>query len=590
MEEKNFHVLPGWETVRVIGNGSSGLVYEIRKIDEYGGDLHSALKIVSIPATKAEYEQMKRTMSEDELRRKMQTKAEEITSEYRLMGVLKGHPNIVSCEDQMIVPHEDDFGMDIYIRMELLSSLPDYVHQNGITGTEVMKLCMDICSALEACRVHGIIHRDIKPQNIFVSPYGAFKLGDFGVAKASSICNFEKVGTYSYMAPEVFKGKQYDSSVDIYSLGMVLYWLLNERRGPFLPMPPATPTKEQIADAQLCRNRGDALPEPKYGNAEMKKLVLKACAFNPEDRFRNPTEMKKAVAMAVKGNIVKKPAVAENDPTIVEKPPVKKPETYTATKPKPQMPPVQKPAEKPKPEVKSPTQPKTQPKPQPKAKQEEEKKHKGSVVYIVILSLIILAMLGGIIFFLTSDGSFPDFSFLHHDPAPTPTPEPTQKIVSVILSSPTLSVKEAMTEKLDVSFIPEPEENVKLVWKSSNSGIAEVDNNGNVTGVSEGTATIRVYLENDAEVYDECVVTVEKPKIERLIIESEPERTRYSLGDELDTTGLVLRVYFDNDTVQRITDPAEYTVTGDLNGLGTRTITVMYEDATVEFTVWVGLF
>ena len=105
-----------------------------------------------------------------------------------------------------------------------------------------------MCSALELCRENNIIHRDIKPQNIFVSRYGVFKLGDFGVAKASTIrTSADKVGTYSYMAPEVYKGKGYDDRVDIYSLGMVLYWLLNERRGPFLPMPPQTPTANKIA-------------------------------------------------------------------------------------------------------------------------------------------------------------------------------------------------------------------------------------------------------------------------------------------------------------------------------------------------------
>lgn len=153
-------------------------------------------------------------------------KVEEISNEYRLLGALRGHPNVVNCEDQMIIPHENDMGWDIYIRMELLQSLPDYVRENGMTVDSVIKLGSDMCSALELCRENNIIHRDIKPQNIFVSRYGVFKLGDFGVAKASTIrTSADKVGTYSYMAPEVYKGRGYDDRVDIYSLGMVLYWL-----------------------------------------------------------------------------------------------------------------------------------------------------------------------------------------------------------------------------------------------------------------------------------------------------------------------------------------------------------------------------
>ena len=61
-------LLPGWETVRCIGSGSSGKVYELRKKDEYGGDFHSALKVISIPSTQKEYEEMESTMSEFAMR------------------------------------------------------------------------------------------------------------------------------------------------------------------------------------------------------------------------------------------------------------------------------------------------------------------------------------------------------------------------------------------------------------------------------------------------------------------------------------------------------------------------------------------
>lgn len=594
MDENNFHALPGWETVRLIGNGSGGKVYELRKKDEYGGDFHSALKVISIPPTKEEYEKMQGEMSENALRAKLRDKVEEISNEYRLMGVLKGHPNIVSCEDQMIVPHTDDLGWDIYIRMELLTSLPDYVHEHGITGTEVMKLCIDICSALEVCRKNGIIHRDIKPQNIFVSPYGVFKLGDFGVAKATSMGSIEKVGTYSYMAPEVYKGKVYNDSVDIYSLGMVLFWLLNERRGPFLPMPPETPNNEHIANAHLRRNRGDAIPEPKYGNAAMKKLVVKACSFKPEDRFSSPTEMKKAVAMAAKGKVWQAPAVSEDEPTVREtvspSKPVKPEAVKPAERPKPAQKPVQPP--KPKPEPK-PMQPKAQPKPKPAPEPEKTSEHKLAPAYIAVLVILAVAMLAAVILFFTSDGDF--FDFDRKKPAvvePTETPEPTFALKSLILSSPSISVKEGMSTNLQVSFLPEPENesDVKLVWKSSNNSIATVDSSGNIDGVAEGTATVRVYAADNMDIYDECIVTVEKAVATKIVIESEPIRTRYSIGDELDTTGLVLRVYFDNDTAKRITDPNEYTVYGSLDGLGNRTITVKYDDVTAEFTVWVGLF
>ena len=70
----------------------------------------------------------------------------------------------------------------------------------------------------------------MKPENIFVSRFGDFKLGDFGIAReqAHTMSNMSKKGTYSYMAPEIYKGEKYDSSIDIYSLGIVLYKLMNQ--------------------------------------------------------------------------------------------------------------------------------------------------------------------------------------------------------------------------------------------------------------------------------------------------------------------------------------------------------------------------
>ena len=81
--------------------------------------------------------------------------------------------------------------------------------------------------------------------------YGDYKLGDFGVAKVMDhTTHATKIGTYGYIAPEVFNRQPYNATSDIYSLGLVLYWLLNERRLPFLPLPPAVPTAAANTEAQ----------------------------------------------------------------------------------------------------------------------------------------------------------------------------------------------------------------------------------------------------------------------------------------------------------------------------------------------------
>ena len=81
-----------------------------------------------------------------------------------------------------------------------------------------MKLGIDLCRSLEYCGQLHIIHRDIKPENIFVSRFGDFKLGDFGIAREleKTMSTLSKKGTYSYMAPEMYRGEQYDSRVDMH--------------------------------------------------------------------------------------------------------------------------------------------------------------------------------------------------------------------------------------------------------------------------------------------------------------------------------------------------------------------------------------
>lgn len=583
--------LPGWEIVRCIGSGSSGKVYELKKKDEYGGDFHCALKVISVPGSQKEYDEMLETMSEFAMRAKLREKVEEISNEYRLLGALRGHPNVVNCEDQMIIPHENDMGWDIYIRMELLQSLPDYVRENGMTVENVIKLGSDMCSALELCRENNIIHRDIKPQNIFVSRYGVFKLGDFGVAKASTIrTSADKVGTYSYMAPEVYKGKGYDDRVDIYSLGMVLYWLLNERRGPFLPMPPQTPTAEQTTDAQIRRFRGETLPQPKNGGAALKKVVMTACSYKIADRYSDPAEFKRALKLAAQGKAEPEPvqpSFGSDEATVREDFKADPRPEYIPempTEPRPQ------PKQKPRPEA-------AQAKKTPPKQAEPEKKPKKSMFgYILALFLIIAAMATAIIVFALSgsDGGKDDQPKESVRPTPTATPEPEKlDVKSVMLSSPSLTLIVEDEAQLKVSCMPEPaagQDEPEYVWKSSDTSIVTVSQDGKLTAVSEGSATIMVYVKDKMEVYDQCTVIVERPKVTELTIEEMPVKTVYTVGEELDTTGLVLRAYYNNGSAKRITDPSEYSVECDMTGLGNREATVSYDGKTVTYTVRISLF
>ena len=207
------------------------------------------------------------------------------------MADMKGCANIVYCDDVKYIQHDKGMGWNIFIKMELLTALPRALGKT-VTDEQVIKIGTDICSALAFCEKRNLLHRDIKPQNVFVAPDGTYKLGDFGIAKtAERTTSGTKTGTYKYMAPEVYNNQPYGGKADIYSLGLVLYWLLNERRTPFLPLPPTTPTATEEDKARAMRFSGEPIPAPAHGSAELQRIVLKACAFDQQDRYQNANEM-----------------------------------------------------------------------------------------------------------------------------------------------------------------------------------------------------------------------------------------------------------------------------------------------------------
>ena len=282
---------PGWETVRLIGRGSFGAVYEIRR-NVLGETERAALKMITIPQNPSDIEEMySEGYDGASITATFQEHLKAIVAEYTLMRKLNGSANVVSCDDVRYVQHEDGIGWDIFIKMELLTPLTRALPEK-IPEEQVLKIARDMCNALVLCRRFDIVHRDIKPQNIFVSENGDYKLGDFGVAKTvEKTMGGTKVGTYKYMAPEVYNNQPYGGGADIYSLGLVLYWLLNERRMPFLPLPPEKLSAGMEEKARLRRFQGEPLPAPAHGSAGLQRIVLRACAFDPRDRYRTAEEM-----------------------------------------------------------------------------------------------------------------------------------------------------------------------------------------------------------------------------------------------------------------------------------------------------------
>lgn len=313
-----------WKIERLIGEGNYGKVFEISR-SEFGITYRAAMKAISIPQKETESDalMLDSGMSHEQVTSYYYGCVEQLSREIDLMTRLKGNSYIVSYEDHQIIPHADGIGWDIFVRMELLTPLQEYIRDHApFTQADTVKLGIELCKALEVCGQHQIIHRDIKPENIFATETGDFKLGDFGTARITDQTKgaSTRTGTNMYMAPEVFRGERYDSRVDIYSLGLVMYRLLNDGRLPFFPAYPAPITFSDRENAMVQRMNGVAFPAPKYADAKVAEIILKACAYNAENRFATPAEMRQAL------ETMQVPS-ANNAPTVekVDAPPTDEP-------------------------------------------------------------------------------------------------------------------------------------------------------------------------------------------------------------------------------------------------------------------------
>lgn len=291
-------IWPEWKIEgNPLGKGSFGVVYKAIR-EDHNVKSFAAIKVISIPSDPSEVDSLRSEgLDVNATRTYLQGVVNDFVSEIQLMESLKGVQNIVSVEDYKVVEKAGEIGWDIYIRMELLTPFNTYICDKKLSESEVIRLGCDICTALEICSKRNIIHRDIKPENIFINDFGDFKLGDFGIARKMENLTggLSQKGTFNYMAPEVASSGDYDARVDTYSLGIVLYRLLNANRFPFLD------TQKQILNPNERRNaidrrlRGEPLPPPCEASPAMADLILRACAYHPDDRFASATEMKQAL-------------------------------------------------------------------------------------------------------------------------------------------------------------------------------------------------------------------------------------------------------------------------------------------------------
>jgi eukaryotic-like serine/threonine-protein kinase len=197
------------------------------------------------------------------------------------------HPNVVQIYDQ---GRADDGRY--YIAMEYVpgGSLKDLILRRGPIGpSEAARLASQVAEALHAAHRCGIVHRDIKPQNVLIGEAGEAKVADFGIALAASRTSTSGTnllfGTPSYMSPEQAMGERVGPESDLYSLGVVLYEMLTGTVPFTAEGPLATAMKHVIEPPLSPRRRNASVPEA------MDALVMRLLSKDPEDRYPNAAQL-----------------------------------------------------------------------------------------------------------------------------------------------------------------------------------------------------------------------------------------------------------------------------------------------------------
>ncbi|MCC6573494.1 MAG: protein kinase [Planctomycetes bacterium] len=206
---------------------------------------------------------------------------ERFLNEARLAGKLE-HPNITPV---FAVDEEDG---QPYIVMQLVDGVPvsRLLSRQGVDPLLAVKICGQVARGLAFAHRHGVVHRDIKPDNLLILTNGRVKITDFGVAAVlGTILSGGHSGSPPYMSPEQCRGEQVDGRSDMYSLGVTLYLLLTGRR-PFLgETPQALILMHQQDEYPSLSSLRPGLP------AELERIVNRMLAKSPDSRYQNADEL-----------------------------------------------------------------------------------------------------------------------------------------------------------------------------------------------------------------------------------------------------------------------------------------------------------
>lgn len=283
-----------WYTYKQIGSGTDGKVFSIYK-EKYNGEReYSVLKIIRLSDNRNERKNFvtdnKTFANDDEY---FDNLIKRITDNIDKVRKSDASKYIVKYEDIEFRRASDGKGRLILLKLEGAKSLAEVTKELSFTPEEILRLGINICSALAKCREFGYIYPNLKPENILFTRDGRCKLGDFGtfscLEPAKTSVSYKR--TQYYMAPEFIRSGNINCTADTYSLGLILYMLSNRNRLPFTEPYPEKLTVNSLNEAVKKRLSAQQLERPVFASDELWSIIRKACNYNPNKRYFSPEQM-----------------------------------------------------------------------------------------------------------------------------------------------------------------------------------------------------------------------------------------------------------------------------------------------------------
>ena len=222
---------------------------------------------------------------------------ETLLDEVKVSDLLQDFSNINTYDAVKVVHSNNNSVYDIFLRSAPLKNLTEILCERSLTEIDVIKMAINICGSLEIAECKGVVHSHLSTDTIFIDEKDNFLLGDFCCSEklAKFYDNSTKLKAMEYASPEEYKDNIITNSSNLYSLGIILYYLFNNCRLPFMPDNPENLKSKEYNNFIYKRIFSDSLPKPVNANDKINKIIQKCCKVNPNERWLGASDLKNAL-------------------------------------------------------------------------------------------------------------------------------------------------------------------------------------------------------------------------------------------------------------------------------------------------------